>query len=252
MNGRIYEPRLGRMLSPDPVTQAPENGQNYNRYSYAYNNPLKYTDPSGYEVEKKRVLEEVTVYAERIYSEPFVGNQVALAFAGGDSPQTSTGDNVERAGQPVSDIQTAGGIDCSETPEKCTAAETNGSDQLVDFLKWVNNQWNENKTCRNDCLTENFGEVYLVAADLFDLTAIGIISELFTEIGVNITTEYIEEPVLRELHDELAATRRKAILRRRAITLIRAGNGIFTLVGASAALVQGTAISYCEVRCNYN
>ncbi|MCP5130849.1 MAG: hypothetical protein H6985_14850 [Pseudomonadales bacterium] len=45
MNGRIYDPRLGRMLSPDPVTQAPENGQNYNRYSYAYNNPLKYTDP---------------------------------------------------------------------------------------------------------------------------------------------------------------------------------------------------------------
>jgi hypothetical protein len=36
------------MLSPDPVTQAPENGQNYNRYSYAYNNPLKYTDPSGF------------------------------------------------------------------------------------------------------------------------------------------------------------------------------------------------------------
>lgn len=37
------------MLSPDPVTQAPENGQNYNRYTYANNNPLKYTDPSGFE-----------------------------------------------------------------------------------------------------------------------------------------------------------------------------------------------------------
>ncbi len=48
MNGRIYSPSLGRMLSPDPVTQAPENGQNYDRYTYAFNNPLKYTDPSGY------------------------------------------------------------------------------------------------------------------------------------------------------------------------------------------------------------
>lgn len=48
MNGRVFSPSLGRMLSPDPVTQAPQNGQNYNRYSYAYNNPLKYTDPSGY------------------------------------------------------------------------------------------------------------------------------------------------------------------------------------------------------------
>ena len=50
MNGRVYSPSLGRMLSPDPVTQAPENGQNYNRYTYAFNNPLKYTDPSGYQV----------------------------------------------------------------------------------------------------------------------------------------------------------------------------------------------------------
>lgn len=48
MNGRVYDPGLGRMLSPDPVTQAPENGQNYNRFTYAFNNPLKYTDPSGY------------------------------------------------------------------------------------------------------------------------------------------------------------------------------------------------------------
>ena len=48
MNGRVYSPKLGRMLSPDPVTQAPENGQNYDRYTYAFNNPLKYTDPSGY------------------------------------------------------------------------------------------------------------------------------------------------------------------------------------------------------------
>ena len=47
MNGRIYDPRLGRFLSPDPYVQAPYNSQNYNRYSYCWNNPLKYTDPDG-------------------------------------------------------------------------------------------------------------------------------------------------------------------------------------------------------------
>ena len=47
MNGRFYDPLLGRFLSPDPYVQAPENPQNYNRYSYCLNNPLKYTDPSG-------------------------------------------------------------------------------------------------------------------------------------------------------------------------------------------------------------
>lgn len=48
MGGRIYDPMVGRFLSADPIVQAPENLQNLNRYSYVLNNPLSYTDPSGY------------------------------------------------------------------------------------------------------------------------------------------------------------------------------------------------------------
>ena len=47
MNGRLYDPTLGRFLSPDNYVQEPENSQSFNRYSYCLNNPLKYTDPSG-------------------------------------------------------------------------------------------------------------------------------------------------------------------------------------------------------------
>lgn len=47
MNARLYDPLAGRFLSPDPYIQAPDNTQNLNRYSYALNNPLKYTDESG-------------------------------------------------------------------------------------------------------------------------------------------------------------------------------------------------------------
>ena len=47
MNGRFYDPVLGRFLSPDPYVQDITNPQNFNRYSYCLNNPLKYTDPSG-------------------------------------------------------------------------------------------------------------------------------------------------------------------------------------------------------------
>ena len=47
MNGRMYDPQLGRFLSPDPFIQSPTNPQNFNRYSYCLNNPLKYTDPDG-------------------------------------------------------------------------------------------------------------------------------------------------------------------------------------------------------------
>jgi RHS repeat-associated protein len=47
MNGRLYDPVVGRMLSPDNFIQLPEYSQNYNRYSYVLNNPLKFNDPSG-------------------------------------------------------------------------------------------------------------------------------------------------------------------------------------------------------------
>ena len=50
MNGRLYDPLVGRMLSPDIVIQDPEYSQSYNRYSYCFNNPLRFTDPSGYVV----------------------------------------------------------------------------------------------------------------------------------------------------------------------------------------------------------
>ena len=43
-NARLYDPLLGRFLSPDPYVQDPDFTQNYNRFSYCLNNPLKYTD----------------------------------------------------------------------------------------------------------------------------------------------------------------------------------------------------------------
>jgi RHS repeat-associated protein len=48
MNGRVYDPLLGRFLSPDPNVQFAADLQSYNRYSYVLNNPLRYTDPTGY------------------------------------------------------------------------------------------------------------------------------------------------------------------------------------------------------------
>ncbi len=47
MNGRMYDPLNGRMLSADNYVQGALGTQGYNRYSYAGNNPMKYTDPSG-------------------------------------------------------------------------------------------------------------------------------------------------------------------------------------------------------------
>jgi RHS repeat-associated protein len=48
MGGRLYDPKLGRMLNADPFVQAPANSQSFNRYSYVMNNPVSLVDPSGY------------------------------------------------------------------------------------------------------------------------------------------------------------------------------------------------------------
>lgn len=48
MNGRVYDPYLGRFTSADPFVQDPLNGLSLNRYIYVLDNPLALTDPSGY------------------------------------------------------------------------------------------------------------------------------------------------------------------------------------------------------------
>lgn len=63
MNGRVYAPLEGRMLSPDNYVQSPNYSQSYNRYSYVFNNPLKYNDPSG----------EIIFTAATLIAAPFTG-----------------------------------------------------------------------------------------------------------------------------------------------------------------------------------
>ncbi|MGS2716853.1 SpvB/TcaC N-terminal domain-containing protein [Eionea flava] len=48
MNGRVYDATLARFTTADPHIQEGALTQSYNRYSYVMNNPMKYTDPSGY------------------------------------------------------------------------------------------------------------------------------------------------------------------------------------------------------------
>jgi RHS repeat-associated protein len=48
MNGRLYDALMGRMISADPTVPDPMNAQAWNRYSYVGNDPLAFTDPSGF------------------------------------------------------------------------------------------------------------------------------------------------------------------------------------------------------------
>ena len=45
--GRVYDPTLGRFLSPDPLVADPASAQAWNGYSYVSNSPMSFVDPSG-------------------------------------------------------------------------------------------------------------------------------------------------------------------------------------------------------------
>jgi RHS repeat-associated protein len=48
MNARYYVPAIGRFASADTIVPDPASPQSFNRYSYSFNNPVKYKDPSGH------------------------------------------------------------------------------------------------------------------------------------------------------------------------------------------------------------
>ncbi|MEI3789859.1 MULTISPECIES: RHS repeat domain-containing protein [unclassified Chryseobacterium] len=47
MNARLYDPVMRKFLSPDNLIPDPTNTQSYDRFGYAYNNPLLYVDIDG-------------------------------------------------------------------------------------------------------------------------------------------------------------------------------------------------------------
>ncbi len=49
MNGRVYDPSIGRFVSPDPNIPNVGFSQSYGRYTYVDNNPLRSIDPSGFD-----------------------------------------------------------------------------------------------------------------------------------------------------------------------------------------------------------
>jgi RHS repeat-associated protein len=51
LHGRVYDPVQKRFLTPDPVVSNPWSSPSFNRYAYALNNPLRFTDPSGFDPE---------------------------------------------------------------------------------------------------------------------------------------------------------------------------------------------------------
>jgi RHS repeat-associated protein len=154
MNGRVYDYKLGRFLSVDPIISNPANSQSINPYSYIGNNPLSGVDPTGYEPEQD--------------TEPFVENERGCfnicrngnVSIGANSDDNSTKNNYASlpnggciawfggggALAPVSDTyssaQTAQQLDKSDT-QRLPSLTPKGT---IEFAKQMNDNMNANIT----------------------------------------------------------------------------------------------------------
>lgn len=85
MNGRLYDPKLGRFLSPDPIVQAPAYSQSHNRYSYVFNAPTSLVDPTGYVAADSGLRVEVNSgwtwrWGSVDYYDPVIGTNGATLY----------------------------------------------------------------------------------------------------------------------------------------------------------------------------
>ena len=93
MNGRLYDPVLARFVSADPHIDNPFDLQSLNRYSYVNNNPLGFTDPSGYfkifgkkwSWIRDKVVKPVVAIVAVVFIGPAVYNSVFWSLAGSTS-----------------------------------------------------------------------------------------------------------------------------------------------------------------------
>ena len=67
MNGRLYDPRVGRFVQGDPLVDDPGDPQAYNRYAYVGNNPVSVIDPTGYSRSGARSV-GVTIFSIIVFS----------------------------------------------------------------------------------------------------------------------------------------------------------------------------------------
>jgi RHS repeat-associated protein len=87
MNGRVYDPHLGRFLSADPIIQTLSESQALNPYTYVMNNPLTLIDPSGYSW-LSSLFKSIGKFFER-YWRPIVAIVVAVVSFGYLAPLAS-------------------------------------------------------------------------------------------------------------------------------------------------------------------
>lgn len=134
MNGRIYDPRLGRFLQADPFVQFAANTQSYNRYSYVLNNPLVYTDPSGYFLKKlfkNKVFRVVAAVALAYVTYGAVNTWASAAFSTTTTTTATASVTVGGAGSFAGGVATTASVSTAVTTTTLSTAGAIGAGAIA-------------------------------------------------------------------------------------------------------------------------
>jgi hypothetical protein len=132
-NARFYDPYLNHFTQPDSIVPDPSNSQAWDRYAYAFNNPVKYNDPSGH------CPEEDAVCRDRLKATlPKIGS------GGGDSDNNKDDgkglENIVKYGNEEDPSSRAncslGWVSAYLTPDGSCGHVTVNPNAIVDPLAW--------------------------------------------------------------------------------------------------------------------
>jgi RHS repeat-associated protein len=135
MRGRVFDPKVGRFLTTDPIVADLYSGQSFNPYSYVLGNPLTLVDPSGFQpaagVVSQPGYPDVALAYEEINAG--YGNQVAryLNHEGPpprEDPPPKEKEDARQAGEvgaaaPPTDVDTTGSSPEIDAQAATTAPE---------------------------------------------------------------------------------------------------------------------------------
>jgi RHS repeat-associated protein len=118
-DARLYDPVVGRFASADPMVQAPFSSSSFNRYSYSWNKPIKYVDPSGYYADMSDAVDDS--YGD-------YGGYDGGFGEGRCITKGETKDEVDPAGNVHYDIQYYNIGPCNQCRKKASNSHTGVSD----------------------------------------------------------------------------------------------------------------------------